>query len=224
MMYRMNLTNSSSHLSCRKVGIYWTNWNKTFYRHSCSPTDIGWLDIKLDIHGSQMMYRITQIYWLKVIYFTFNYSWEYIGICLLDWHKIVYRYSCSQEDKFHCDDPLTFPPVPQWDFFFFFRKIYWELLDILAWQICDWHSRSSEVEHIKVLTTLWRLDTNTSPGGPWMTLGISFKIFLCGLTDQVLDFLNDHRGFTPISCMTVKCGEIRTRYYIRYTLTLSNLS
>lgn len=48
-----------------------------------------------------------------------------------------------------------------------------------------------------------------------MTLGISFKIFLCGLTDQVLDFLNDHRGFTPISCMTVKCGEIRTRYYIR---------
>lgn len=57
-----------------------------------------------------------------------------------------------------------------------------------------------------------------------MTLGISFKIFLCGLTDQVLDFLNDHRGFTPISCMTVKCGEIRTRYYIRHTLTLSNSS
>lgn len=110
------------------------------------------------------------------------------------------------------------------EIFFFFRKIYWELLDILAWQICDWHSRSSEVEHIKVLTTLWRLDTNTSPGGPWMTLGISFKIFLCGLTDQVLDFLNDHRGFTPISCMTVKCGEIRTRYYIRHTLRLSNLS
>ena len=99
MMYRMNLTTSSSHLYCRKVGIHWTDWNKTFYRHSCSPTDIGWLDIKLDIHGSQMMYRITQIYWLKVIYFTFNYLREYVCICSLDWHKIVYRYSCSLEDK-----------------------------------------------------------------------------------------------------------------------------